>query len=131
MTVSVPIGVGVKYASEAHSSFVFAMGVWHHSKRERVAFIYLVGLLKVTRAHWKEIFDHENDQLKPECLKCSWITPLARKALLLAFNLFCNWMPEDYPEDCSPASLFEDKTIGVYLLEAVRIRYGIICGRGW
>lgn len=40
-----------KYSSEAHANFVMDYGYWHKADPKRAAFVYLLGILKVTREH--------------------------------------------------------------------------------
>ncbi len=53
----------------------------------------------------------------------AWVTPLARRTFMLAFNLYANWMPTEYPEDCSPGALFDQEKIRKFLLRGVELRY--------
>ncbi len=70
-----------------------------------------------------EIFTVETETIHPECLKAPWVTPLARRTIMLAFNLYENWMPEEYPEDCSPGALFDEGKIRKFLIRGVELRY--------
>ena len=108
--------MGNDYSGLPHAEFVQEYGFWHDMKPERVSFLYLLGILRVTREHFREIFDVENEQIHPECLGKPWITPLARRTIMLAFNLYCNWMPTEYPEDCSPSALFDNPQIHKYMV---------------
>ena len=111
-----------KYSSVAHTEFCYRHG-HGFQKPKLAALIYLLGVLRVTREHFPEIFDMENEALKPECLKKAWVTPLARRTIMLAFNLYCDWMPDEYPEDCSPSALFDNDKIREFMLQGVMIRY--------
>ena len=112
-----------KYSSEAHANFVMDYGYWHKADPKRVAFVYLLGILKVTREHIRYIFNFETEEINPECLSYAWITPLARRTIMLAYNLYTNWIPEEYPEDCSPSAIFDNDKIREFLIEGVRLRY--------
>lgn len=112
-----------KYSSEGHSSFVMSYGYWHKTEPKRIALVYLLGILRVTREHIREIFDFEADEIKPICLSSAWITPLARRTIMLAFNLYANWIPEEYPEDCTPSALFDNEKIRRFLIEGVNLCY--------
>ncbi len=103
--------------------FVQRYGVWHNSEPKRVSFVYLLGILRVTREHIREIFNFETDTIHPECLTRAWVTPLARRTIMLAYNLYDNWMPTEYPEDCTPSALFDNDKIREFLLIGVEIRY--------
>lgn len=112
-----------RFSSQAHQSFIFDHGVWHKMIPERASLIYLLGILRVTREHIREIIDFENDEIQPECLSQPWVTPLARRTIMLAFNLYTNWTPDEYPEDCSPSALFDNDKIREFMLEGLQIRY--------
>lgn len=112
-----------KYSSMGHQEFIGYYGYWHKAEPKRLALVYLLGLLKVTREHIRDIFDFENDEIKPACLSYAWVTPLARRTIMLAFNLYTNWMPEEYPEDCTPSALFDNEKLRRFLIEGVNIRY--------
>lgn len=115
--------IGDTYSGIPHAEFVQRYGTWHDMKPERVSFLYLLGILRVTREHFGEIFDVETETIHPECLKRSWVTPLARRTIMLAFNLYTNWMPSEYPEDCSPSALFDNDKIRKFLLIGIEMRY--------
>ena len=112
-----------KNSSQAHQEFIWKYGHWHNSEPPKVALVYLLGILRVTREHIREIFDFETDEIHPECLSRPWVTPLARRTIMLAFNLYNDWMPTEYPEDCSPAALFDNDKIREFMLEGLQIRY--------
>ncbi len=42
---------------------------------------------------------------------------------MLASNLYENWMPEEYPEDCSPGALFDEEKIRKFLIRGLELRY--------
>lgn len=112
-----------KFSSQAHQDFTLGNGVWHKTIPQRASLIYLLGILRVTREHIREIIDFENDEIHPECLSQPWVTPLARRTIMLAFNLYTNWIPEEFPEDCSPSALFDNDKIRKFMLEDLQIRY--------
>ena len=114
---------GNKHSSEAHFMFCSHLSSWWYGHPDRESFVYLLGILKNTRAHIKDIFDFETDTIHPECLREPWVDALARRTMLLAFNLYKNWMPTDYPEDCSPGSLFDNDKLRQYLLIGLQMRY--------
>ena len=111
-----------KYSSVAHIEFCYQHGVGYR-KQQLAALIYLLGVLRVTREHIVDIFDMDNEVIKPECLKKAWVTLMARRTIMLAYNLYCDWMPDEYPEDCSPSALFDNDKIREFMLQSVMIRY--------
>ena len=111
------------YSGLPHAEFVQAYGTWHYGKPERLSFVYLLGILRVTREHIREIIDFDTDQIKPECLNMAWQTALSRRTIMLVYNLYCYWMPSEYPEDCSPSALFDDDKIRKFMLHGIEIRY--------
>ncbi len=112
-----------EYSGLPHSDFVYHYGSWHCGMPERRSLLYLLGILRVTREHFPEIFTIETGTIHPECLKAPWVTPLARRTIMLAFNLYENWMPEEYPEDCSPGALFDEEKIRKFLIRGLELRY--------
>ncbi len=104
------------WSSQAHAEFIGNYGFWHKGNQKKVAFIYLLGILRVTREHIREIYDFETDEIHPECLTRPWVTPLARRTIMLAYNLYTNWIPPEYPEDCSPSALFDNPQVHKYMV---------------
>ncbi len=115
--------IGDEYSSKAHADFMSKYVSRHYEKPEWASFIYLVGILRVTREHFQEIIDLEDEVINPECLQRAWVTPLARRTLMLAFNLYSNWIPDEYLEDCTPSALFDNEKIRRFLLKGVDMRY--------
>ena len=113
----------VKYSGLPHREFIEKLGTWHDMRPERVSFLYLLGILRVTREHIREIYDFQTNEIHPECLGYAWVTPLARRTIMLAYNLLTCWMPTEYPEDCSPAALFDNEKIREFMLIGVELRY--------
>lgn len=112
-----------KYSGQPHMEFVYRYGSWFYGHPERQSFIYLLGILRVTREHIREIFSQDTGEIHPECLGRPWVTALARRTIMLAFNLYNNWMPKEYPEDCSPGALFDNDKIRKFLIIGIELRY--------
>ncbi len=115
--------VAEDYSSPSHFDFVSQHGSWHYGKPRRLSLLYLLGILRVTRERFPEIFTIETDTIHPECLQKAWVTPLARRTIMLAFNLYANWMPSEYQEDCSPGALFDEEKIRKFLIRGIELRY--------
>ena len=52
------------WSSQAHAEFIGNYGFWHKGSQKKVAFIYLLGILRVTREHIREIYDFETDEIQ-------------------------------------------------------------------
>lgn len=87
------------------------------------AFAYLVTLDVVCRAHIGDLYDCDNDCIRPEALNASWQTGSSIKTTRLAFNLFTdNTAWTENPELVAPVELFCCPNASFYL-EALRIRF--------
>ncbi len=129
---SIPSDKGIRYKGLSHSDFIYRYRDWHHGYEycehgyvnpERLSLIYLLGILEETREHIEEIITIKTGAIHPKCLKLPWVTPLARRTIILAFNLYDNWVIKGAAKDCSPSSIFDEKEIQSFLLEGVRLRY--------
>lgn len=100
-----------------------------------IAVAYLISLDSVCSEHLEDVFDFENDFIKPECLHSGWQTGTSGKTLRLAFNLWNGY--------CSNGDTYTDKnghhsplpsgddsvdsifcsTYAPYYWEAVKLRY--------
>ncbi|MCP1110273.1 DUF6075 family protein [Ohessyouella blattaphilus] len=98
------------------------------------ALIYCLGISSEVRRKVERIYDFENEEIKPECLKEGWVTGGFAKVIRLAFNLFCNDTPSIYEyEDDLEEAIRECKyyavedifccEYGSYFFQAIMIRY--------
>ena len=94
------------------------------------AVAYLIALDSVCRQHINDIFDFEEDVIKPECcLNKPWQTGTSRKTSRLAFNLWNGYNSEGEPleeEQLSPNYTPEHIfacSYAPYYWQAIQLRY--------
>jgi hypothetical protein len=88
---------------------------------------YLLALDSVIRKHVNDVFDFEDDCIKPDALSKPWQTGTSLRTTRLTFNLWCGWCggeDENSSSDYSVAKIF-DGTLADYYMVAVCIRFGI------
>ncbi len=81
------------------------------------ALIYALGITEDIRKHFKQVYDIEDDSIKPNCVNSDWVTGSDKRILKLAFNLF-----NDYNK-CDVSDVFSYDAISEYLLYAIALRY--------
>ena len=87
------------------------------------AFFYTAGISRETRKHIEDIFDFQDDTIRPEGLNKGWQTSGSSCLTRLAFNLWNGWNEDGC---ATPYNLFGTSDAG-YMLEALRIRYPEYC----
>lgn len=83
------------------------------------AFFYTMGISDETRKHVEDVFDFQEDVIRPEGMNKGWQTSGSSCLTRLAFNLWNGWNADGY---ATPYDLFSTSDAG-YMLEAIRIRY--------
>jgi hypothetical protein len=85
---------------------------------------YLLALDDVLRKHFLEVFDFDNDCIKPDALQKPWQTGTSLKTTRLTFNLWCGWCSDDVKNsDAYSVSRIFDGTLADYYMIAVSIRF--------
>lgn len=87
------------------------------------AFFYTMGISNETRKHVDDVFDFQEDVIRPEGLNKGWQTSGSSCITRLAFNLWNGWNADGC---ATPYDLFSTSDAG-YMLEAIRIRYPEYC----
>lgn len=100
-----------------------------------MAVAYLLALDTVTRQHISDIFDYDEDCIKPDALEKPWQTGTSRKTTRLAFNLWngCCYDGETYTDsegytadlpsgNYSVADIFSC-SYAPYYWQAIKIRF--------
>lgn len=116
------------------------------SDDERAALIYVLTITEDCRNNILDCYDPEERHVKLDALRHGWVTGSDARAIRLAFNLFNGAVPTallenekkeknlydfkgDFEYDRSellnstPCSIFSDGSIGIYLLEGLKMRY--------
>ena len=83
------------------------------------AFFYTMGISGDTRNHIEDVFDFQEDVIRPEGLNKGWQTSGSTSLTRLAFNLWNGWNSDG---GATPYDLFTTSD-ATYMLEAVRLRY--------
>ena len=87
----------------------------------RLPAAYLFALNDECYRHVNELYDFDANAIAPEGLEAEWQTGTSRRCTKLAFNLYNGW------EQCNVSDVFACSD-GVYMLEAVKIRFPEWCG---
>lgn len=116
------------------------------SDDERAALIYVLTITEDCRNNILDCYDPEERHVKLDAMQHGWVTGSDARAIRLAFNLFNGAVPTallenekkemnlydfkgDFEYDRSellnstPCSIFSDGSIGIYLLEGLKMRY--------
>lgn len=102
------------------------------------ALVYSLGIDQETRKHICEIYNFNTGCVDTRCLCAGWQTSQSRKAVRLAFDLYCNGTPSIYDYECGQDQIMEAESYAAsklfccsyapYFWEAVKIRYPEYCG---
>lgn len=92
----------------------------------RLAVAYLLSLNEDCRRHYKDIFDFEEQVIKPEGLTENWQTSTSAKTTRLMFNLWNGYQSEDEPSCYTPEHLFAC-SYAPYFWQAIKLRYPYYC----
>lgn len=87
------------------------------------AFFYTMGISGDTRHHIEDVFDFQEDVIRPEGLNKGWQTSGSTCLTRLSFNLWNGWNSDGY---ATPYDLFGTSD-AAFMLEAVRLRYPEYC----
>ena len=95
--------------------------------------IYLLGISRITREHFGQIFNVKSGYIKVECLCQGWVNRCSEKIIRLAFNLYTGWTPtisdchneQERLEECSPYTVNEIFCCDYarYLWQGIKLRY--------
>lgn len=130
------------FANDKHwESFTAIINQMQQSDVYHMSVAYLLALDTVTRNHVNEIFNFEEDCIRPDALSEPWQTDTSRKTTRLAFNLWngccCDGETytdsEGYTRDL-PSRYFAVDDIfsseyAPYYWQALKIRFPESCGK--
>lgn len=112
-----------KAHKEAYSALCAQMG---YQDCYHKALAYLLTLDEVTREHIKDVYNCNEDCIKPDGLRKEWQTGTSTNTTRLAFNLWNDFTGEG--EDSSnytPAQIFARAEYAPYYWQAIKIRFEI------
>ena len=114
----------IKFKNKEHGKFYEqCLGLCGCSDPYHKAFFYTMGICGDTRNHIEDVFDFQEDVIRPEGLNKGWQTSGSTCLTRLAFNLWNGWNSDGY---ATPYDLFSTSD-AAFMLEAVRIRYPEYC----
>ena len=120
---------------------------------ERVALLYVLTITEDCRNNILDCYNPQERHVKLDALQHEWVTGSDARAIRLAFNLFNGAVPTallenenkeknlydfkgDFEYDrtellnSTPCSVFSDGSIGIYLVEGLKMRYKSLFGGG-
>jgi hypothetical protein len=95
----------------------------------RFTIAYLLGLDRVCREHYKDLFDFNKQVIKPEGINKAWQTSTSLKTTRLMFNLWNGYNSEGEPlEEETPSRYYTPEHIfscsyAPYYWQAIKFRY--------
>lgn len=105
-----------------HKSFYFKNMIRLPKDSYYKSLIYTLGLNEVCRFHFDEIFDMENRCIEPNCLEGNpWMTGSSRRNIILAFDLFNGFKPEERESLTYLLGYSGEDT--KYYIEALKLRF--------
>lgn len=116
-----------KFKDLDHHQFYEAMLRMTHSQTDpyRQPLFYLLGLTEQTRSHVRDLYDFDENVIRPEGLNKGWQTSSTIKLTRLAFNLYNGYSGDeerDAARNYSPYFMFDTSHLS-YFFEAVKLRY--------
>ena len=113
-----------RFLSDEHESFYAQMMA--QSKQNDCyhrSFFYVTGLVSEIRDHIGDVFDFQEDGIRPEGLDAVWQTGSSLRACRLAFNLWNSFGgPNGAEESYLPDAIFGDG-LAPYFVEGLRLRF--------
>ena len=90
----------------------------------REALFYLLGLTDETRRYIHDVYDFQENSIRPEGLHAGWQTGTSSRLTRLAFNLYSGYTGEDERNayQYSPYYIFNNELMP-FFFEAVKLRY--------
>lgn len=94
------------------------------------ALVYLLALDEVLREHITDVYDCNEDCIKPDGLLKPWQTGTSTDTTRLAFNLWSGFAADDEGDNAdarnyTPARIFGRTEYAPYYWQAIRIRFEI------
>lgn len=89
------------------------------------ALAYLLALDEVLREHVADVYDCNEDCIKPDGLHAPWQTGTSICTTRLAWNLWNGYVDEDDASNYTPAQIFSRTEYAPYYWQAIRLRFEI------
>ena len=117
----------IKFTSKEHENFYKTMlqKSGNNDSYHRALF-YCIGISDTVRRNVKQIFDFEQDRIKPDGLLEGWQTGGTVRITRLAFNLWNGYMKPGEEWLSSPYEMF-GCSYAPYFYEAIKLRYPEYC----
>lgn len=121
----------IKFFDEEHERYFYAFCDMFNEDTDEYhyAVAYLLALDTECRKHYKDIFDFDENIIKPECLTAAWQTGTSSKTTRLMLNLWNGYCSEgesseeEQPSDYyTPYHLFAC-SYAPYYWQAIKLRY--------
>ena len=111
----------IKFKNAQHEERYEKLRVRMKNDVYRLPLAYLFALNDECYRHINDLYNFNSDSINPAGLETEWQTGTSLKFTKLAFNLYNGW------EQCNVSDVFACSD-GVYMLEAVKIRFPEWCG---
>ena len=113
----------MKFKGQNHQKFFFeAMKKCKRDDSYHRAFFYIMGLTSATRFNINDLFDFEEDLIKPDGLHAAWQTGGTVRICRMAFNLWNDYITEEDAYKFTPSDLFCCE-FAPYFVTAICLRY--------
>lgn len=117
----------IKFTSKEHENFYKTMlQKSGNSDSYHRAFFYCIGISDTVRRNVKQIFDFEQDRIKPDGLHEGWQTGGTVRITRLAFNFWNGYMEQGEERMSTPYEMF-DCSYAPYFYDAIKLRYPEYC----
>lgn len=121
----------ILFYNEEHENYFYKFVKMFGDKLDeyRITVAYLLSLDKVCRKHYEDIFDFEEQVIKPDGLRCAWQTGTSTRTTRLLFNLWNGYQSEGEPlEEEKPSTNYTPEKIfscgyAPYYWQAIKLRF--------
>lgn len=113
----------IRFASEDHQEFFFSM-MENARKKDSYhrAFFYLMGISSETRTNIHQMFDFDEDSIKPDGIHAGWQTGSTTRLCHLALNLWNGYYDPEQSQQYTPDDLFCCE-FAPFFVEGIKLRF--------
>lgn len=123
-----------RFMDETHKVFFYSMmelGDIAFTDVERIALLYVLGISATTRAHIKELYDFDKNQILPDGLRSAYHTSGSIALVQYAFVLFNDFRQTDDEGNSTRPSILDifcyvDSAWIPFLYDALSLRLGLL-----